>query len=133
MAEAPHPALVCKNWRRLIPLALRSLFILVDFQCSFQPTTSAGFFVILCLLHGLAKLFLVQEDDFKPTRLTTRCGPNPGLVLGTSRARRFGIQFGRAVLPHRPLQFKFCAVFQLQMHVQKTLDTFPKWAYSPSS
>src|ERR1039457_6207444 len=57
MAEAPHPALVCKNWRRLIPLALRSLFILVDLPCSFQPTTSAGFFVILCLLHGLAKLF----------------------------------------------------------------------------
>src|ERR1035437_10411140 len=30
IAEAAHPALVCKNWRRLIPLELRSLFILVD-------------------------------------------------------------------------------------------------------
>src|ERR1017187_7528456 len=44
MAEAAHSALVCKNWRRLIPLELRSLFILVDFPYSFQPTTSVGLF-----------------------------------------------------------------------------------------
>src|SRR5208283_482461 len=29
IAEAANSALVCKNWRRLIPLELRSLFILV--------------------------------------------------------------------------------------------------------
>ena len=33
MAEAAHSALVCKNWRRLIPLELRSLFILAGLIC----------------------------------------------------------------------------------------------------
>src|ERR1017187_7553710 len=68
MAEAAHSALVCKNWRRLIPLEWRSLFILVDFPYSFQPTTSVGFFVILCLRHKLARFFLARMPCFSRMR-----------------------------------------------------------------
>src|ERR1017187_831770 len=60
MAEAAHPALVCKNWRRLIPLELRSLFILVDFPYSFQPTTSAGLFCDSLPAPQIGKFFLAR-------------------------------------------------------------------------
>src|SRR5271169_5706825 len=65
IAEAANSALVCKNWRRLIPLELRSLFILVDISHMVSAHDQRGsFFVILCLLHRLAKLFLVRPRFF---------------------------------------------------------------------
>src|ERR1035437_2776431 len=65
MAEAAHPALVCKNWRRLIPLELRSLFILVDIShIVSSPRPARAFFVILCLLHRLARLFFGSPSIF---------------------------------------------------------------------
>src|ERR1035441_3115481 len=65
IAEAANSALVCKNWRRLIPLELRSLFILVDIShMGSSPRPAWAFFVILCLLHRLAKLFFGSPSIF---------------------------------------------------------------------
>src|ERR1035437_999321 len=68
MAEAAHPALVCKNWRRLIPLELRSLFIMVYFPCGFQPTTSVGVFCDSLPAPQIGKAFLARMPCFSRMR-----------------------------------------------------------------
>ncbi|HLX94469.1 MAG TPA: hypothetical protein VKU37_01860 [Verrucomicrobiae bacterium] len=75
MAAAVNSALVCKKWRRLIPLELRSLFILAGIsRMVSSPRPAWAFFVILCLLHRLAKLFLAREPCFSRMRRHLLCG-----------------------------------------------------------
>src|ERR1035437_2218301 len=58
IAEAANSALVCKNWRRLIPLELRSLFILAGISHMVSsPRPAWAFFVILFLFHRFARTF----------------------------------------------------------------------------
>jgi len=66
MAEAANSVLVCKNWRRLIPLELRPLFILVDI---FQPTASVDLYCDTRPAPQIGKAFFWFALDFlRPAR-----------------------------------------------------------------
>src|ERR1019366_10434295 len=65
MAEAANSALVCKNWRRLIPLELRSLFILVDISHMVSsPRPAWAFFCDSLPAPQIGKAFFWFALDF---------------------------------------------------------------------
>ena len=95
MAEAAHPALVCKNWRRLIPLELRSLFILIDFPYSFQPTTSVGLFCDSLPAPQIGNAFFGSPSIFLwPAALVAACKAWPAAKTGTPQGARTGLGNG---------------------------------------
>src|ERR1035441_7012810 len=66
MAEAAHPALVCKNWRRFI--LLEALFILVDFHIVSNPRPTWAFFCDSLPAPQIGKVFLARMPCFSRMR-----------------------------------------------------------------